>query len=75
MLTELSYGPPGHKGVTTLMSVGVDDIDTRLERNTTRGIWWGASLWLAGVILNSDRLRRVGFVSAATLATVKIISR
>lgn len=70
---DLAFGPPAHRGVTTLMSVGADDpatptaVGTPLDDYTRKGIWVAGAVAAAGVVFGSGLLRNVGLGGAAAL--------
>lgn len=57
---EVKYGPPGHKGVTQLMSVGAEDADPRAERVLRTAGLLSIGAWVAGVLTGSSTLKHVG---------------
>lgn len=77
MAVALAFGPPGHKGVTTLMSVGADPLgaDDTVEANVRTGGYLAAGLWLVGVATGNRALRRLGFGAAVALFGVQVLAR
>jgi hypothetical protein len=69
---RVSYGPPGHKGVTTLMAVGADEYPTNTDRNLQIGVALSASVAVLGALAGSKRARDMGAGAAAALLLLKI---
>lgn len=66
---QISYGPPGHKGVTHLMAVGADEFPpSEAERLIAIGAATGIGLLLYGLLAGRKRAFHIGV--GATLATL-----
>lgn len=66
---QVSYGPPGHKGVTHLMAVGADEYPpSEADRLVAFGAAAGVGLLLLGLLTGSKRAFHVGV--GASLATL-----
>src|SRR5512147_71251 len=68
---NVSYGPPGQKGVTTLMAVGADDLEqTTTDRAVSRASWLAAGAWLFGALTGQRTVKHIGM--GATIALVGV---
>ena len=60
---QISYGPPGARGVTQLMAVGGDDDPA--DNRETRGVLVGALLAVgAGFLMGSKTIKQIGIGAA-----------
>lgn len=78
MPIALAYGPPGHKGVTTLMSVGgSEDLggDEAVLVYARQGGYIAAGVWLVGLATGIDTLKKMGFGAAVALFLVQALSK
>ena len=70
---QISYGPPGARGVTQLMAVGSADLETSPSDRVVR---WGTIVSLAlagyGVATNRKGVRNAGLGAAVALAAVGV---
>jgi hypothetical protein len=57
---QVSYGPPGHKGVTHLMAVGADDDASSAEPVVQNAMVLSAAAAGLGLLLGSKTLRTAG---------------
>lgn len=63
---HVSYGPPGAKGVTSIMGVGADDVEPHPAPELLRkAAIVGGAIWLIGVVLNKPTLRGAGLGTVA----------
>lgn len=70
---NVSYGPPGHKGVTTLMAVGADDLEqTSADRAVRCASWLGAGVWLLGALTGQRTMQNVGMGATIALVGVRV---
>lgn len=69
---QISYGPPGHRGVTHLVAVG-DDAD--LDTTTTEAYVSGGGIlaMLAGALLGSKRVAYAGAGVAGGILLVRYL--
>lgn len=58
---EVRYGPPGHKGVTQLMSVGSDDLEPRTKKVLRTASLLSIGVWALGLLSGSKAMKNVGF--------------
>ena len=72
---RLSYGPPGHKGVTTLMAVGADEYPNPTDRHIQAGVALSASAAVLGFLSGSRTLRDAGAGAAAALLLLRWAQR
>lgn len=69
---KISYGPPGQRGVTTLMAVGADDIEeSPTDHNITIGLGLGSAVSVLGFLVGSSTLRCLGLGAVAALYAVR----
>lgn len=72
---RVAYGPPGQKGVTTIVGLGAEDTEAHpAEKMLGRAGWIGIAIWAAGVVFNRAQLRGAGLGVAATGFGVKYLS-
>ncbi len=67
---RVSYGPPGLKGVTTLVAVGADESDTGTDRALKIGALGAIALAAYGAYAKKKNIRNVGLGGAAALGIV-----
>lgn len=65
-MASIEYGPPGHKGVTTLMAVS--DLPAPTERNVLIG---AIGAWAAGNLLGLPFVRNFGAGATITLLVLR----
>lgn len=69
---KVSFGPPGQRGVTTLMAVGADDIEeSPTDRNITVGLGLGTAASLLGLLVGSSTIRNLGMGAVVALYAVR----
>ena len=57
---QVSYGPPGQRGVTTMMAIGADDIgDSLTDQAVQRGALLAAGAWALGELGGNRPLANV----------------
>ncbi len=72
---NLSYGPPGQHGVTTLMAVGSDDVELgTADRAIRRGAWIGAGAWLLGALTGKKTLQATAMGATLALVAVGVVT-
>jgi hypothetical protein len=69
---KISYGPPGQRGVTTLMAVGDD---AELASATKTGAWISLGVMATGWLLGSPRLADVGAGGAIALIALRVLTK
>lgn len=63
---HIAFGPPGAKGVSSIMGIGADDVEPHPAPELLRKAGWaGVGLWAIGVVLNKPALRGAGLGAAA----------
>ena len=63
---EVSYGPPGAVGVTTILGIGAADLEANpLDSTLEKAAWGGVALWAIGVVLRKRQLAGFGLGVAA----------
>ena len=72
----MEYGPPGHKGVTSIMGIGAADIEpTNYGASLMRvGVLAGV-LWVAGGIIGSNTLKNIGIGGAGALLAAFFLAK
>ncbi len=70
-MPQISYGPPGHKGVSRLVAVGDADYDSRTDHAVKTGAYLAGVAVLAGLVIGSRTLRNLGAGAAAALLGVR----
>ncbi len=59
---QVSYGPPGHKGVTQLMAVGADEMEAYpTDRAVKIGGLIATGAWALGALTGNRALEHAGF--------------
>ena len=72
---NISYGPPGHKGVTTLMAVGDDELEAHpLEAAVKTGGYVALGVWALGLVMKSKTVQNVGFGAGLALFAVQAVA-
>ncbi|MBT8452958.1 MAG: hypothetical protein KJO40_13400 [Deltaproteobacteria bacterium] len=73
---RISYGPPGQKGVTTMMAVGADEYGQGdLEKAVKTGGLVAVGVWGLGWLLGSKTMRNVGLGAGLALFGVQTLSK
>jgi hypothetical protein len=71
----VSYGPPGARGVTTLLGIGADDVEPHPAiPMLKKAMWIGIGAWVLGVVANKRGLRGFGLGAAAVGLGVRYLS-
>jgi hypothetical protein len=74
MAVRIAYGPPGAKGVTTIVGLGAEDVEPHpADKLLGRAGWIGIAIWAVGVVTNRSQIRGVGLGVAATGFGVKYL--
>jgi len=69
---KISYGPPGHRGVSHLMAVGADELGpTPTAQAVDRGMTGAVIATVAGAVLGMPRLTAGGIGALLALAVVR----
>lgn len=72
---NVSYGPPGLRGVTQLMAVGDADFETKpTDRLVQRGIALSLSALVASFIPGLGGMRKLSLGAAAALIAVQVMA-
>lgn len=71
---KISYGPPGHQGVTKLMAVGADDYSGGLDQAVSKGGLVAVGVWGLGVLLGSQTLKHWGFGAGLALYGARLVA-
>lgn len=70
---QVAYGPPGQRGVTTLMAVGSDELgDTPTESAVRSGFWYALAIAGVGVLAKSPAIFYGASGAAITLAMLRM---
>jgi hypothetical protein len=75
---HVSYGPPGERGVTSIMGLGADEVaalSDKTDKALEKAGWIGVGIWSLGFLLNKKRLRDLGAGAAAASFLVKYAAR
>jgi hypothetical protein len=72
---QVSYGPPGAKGVTQLMAVGADEHEGNVtEQAVKTGGLLAVGVWGLGLLLGSRSLQNVGMGAGLALFGVQMVA-
>lgn len=74
-MPQISYGPPGHKGVSRLVAVGDADYDGKTDQAVKTGTYLAGVAVLAGVMIGSRTIRNLGAGAALALMGVRLASK
>ncbi len=70
------YGPPGHKGVTSIMGLGANDLDPAAYQQSNRTVGMVAvGVWALGLISGNKPLRDFGFGAGVALFAAGLLTR
>lgn len=71
---QVSYGPPGRRGVTTLLAVGADELGAELpiEKAVRVGPWYMGAIAVVGALAGSRSVRDAGIGAAVALLLVRM---
>jgi len=70
------YGPPGHKGVTSIMGLGADDIEPAPYQRSNRTVGLVAvGVWALGALSGNQKLRDFGFGAGMALFAAGLLTR
>lgn len=71
---QVSYGPPGLKGVSQLMAVGADDLEaSSTDRAVNVGLAVAAGVFVLGLAIKRPTPRHWALGAAAALLGVKAV--
>ena len=63
---SVAYGPPGARGVQSIMGLGAEDVEPHPAAEMLRkAMWLGLGAWAVGVVINRPGLRGFGLGAAA----------
>jgi hypothetical protein len=81
-MPRIEYGPPGHKGVTSIMGLGALDIEDRVIKvlppstKPLRDVMLGSgAVWLFGLVTGSNTAKNVGLGAIAAVFMVKTMMK
>lgn len=74
-MPRISYGPPGHRGVTTLLAVGADEYESSTDKAIRTGTLAAAGAVAAGVVAGSTFLKLGGMGALLALVAVRYAGR
>ena len=71
----ITYGPPGHRGVTQLMAVGADEFEGgHLDTAVKAGGLASLALWGFGFLTGNRAVQHVGLGAGLALFGVQLVS-
>lgn len=71
----ISYGPPGHRGVTQLMAVGADELEGgQLDAAVRTGGLASLALWGVGLLTGSRAVQHIGIGAGLALFGVQLVA-
>lgn len=69
---QISYGPPGQRGVTQLVAIGAAELEeSPTDQAVNRGFWVGLAAWAFGGLIGSNTIRNMGAGAAIGFGAVK----
>lgn len=71
---HVSWGPPGVRGVDTIIGLGADEVDalqSATDAALTKAGWVSLAAWAIGVVANKKALRHAGLGGALVAFGVK----
>ena len=71
---QISYGPPAHHGVTSLMAVGDDEYGEAIEKSLRRGEILALAAWGVGLLMGNASLRTMGIGAGLGFFGVRLMS-
>ena len=69
------YGPPGAKGVTSLMAVGADEYESALGPALKLGGLAALALWGVGAWMKSQTAKNIGVGAGLALLALSLAAR
>lgn len=75
---HVSWGPPGVRGVDTIMGLGADEVDalqSATDKALHRAGLWSLGAWAVGVVTNRKALRYAGLGGALVAWGVKHLAK
>ena len=74
---QVSYGPPGHKGVTQIMGLGANPVTaTYSMARAHRSIGLlSAATWLGGVFLGSNTAKNIGIGGVLAVVYIQMLAK
>lgn len=72
----VEYGPPGHKGVQSIMGIGSADLEATEQDTNMMKVGGGAvALWVAGTLTGIAALKQIGIGAGLAVAALKYLER
>ena len=73
---QISFGPPGYAGVTSLIAVGADELDEGVTDRTVRiGGWLAAAVWAIGAMSGNRTIANAGMGGTIALVAIRCMTR
>jgi hypothetical protein len=70
------YGPPGHKGVTSIMGLGANDLEPAPYQQSNRTVGMVAvGVWALGALSGNRKLRDFGFGAGLAVFAAGLLTR
>ena len=70
----VEYGPPGHKGIESIMGIGSTDLEQTDSGADLMKVGGGAvALWVAGTLTGMNSLKQIGFGAGLAVAAIKYL--
>jgi hypothetical protein len=72
---KISYGPPGHRGVTHLVAIGASELEETPTDHAVKVVGVaGAALFVAGFVIGGARVRSIGLGAALGALAIRALS-
>jgi len=71
---QVDYGPPGQRGVTTLMAVGADELGTETPTETAvrKGFWFALAAAGVGALAKSPTIVHGALGAALAMGAIRM---
>jgi hypothetical protein len=70
---RIEYGPPGHKGVTQIMGLGVSPTD--IDKNHRNVGLLAVATWIGGAVLGSNTAKNIGIGGLLAVVYVQVLAK
>jgi hypothetical protein len=72
---QVEYGPPGHKGVTQIMGLGVAPSIATIDKNHRNVGLLALATWVGGAVMGSSTAKNIGIGGLLAVIYVQMLAK